>query len=136
MPKRLPLRVIIRFRGTDHKFFTLLAGKDNSFYIHPYRPEGQRWRLPGGGSQRGKSGKLSLDFMKFVEPSLEMNKLTLHPSGFIHVTDPNGRRYREGTCGPSFMEMPLPYQASDQLTIRRAAIWNHRYHVAGKGSGR
>src|SRR2546425_9958099 len=95
MAKRLPLRVALCSGGTDRKFFALLAAQDNSFYIRPYRPDGQRWRIPGSGGERDASGKLALDFANFIEPALEMNKLTLHQSGFIHVTDGKGKRYRD-----------------------------------------
>ena len=109
MAKRLPLRVALCSGGVDRKFFGLFAANDNSFYIHPYRPAGQRWRIPGGDAQRDAMGKVPLDLVNFVEPALEMNKLTLHQSGFIHVTDGHGRRHRDGTRGPAFSEMPLPY---------------------------
>lgn len=126
MPKRLPLRVVLQFRESNRKFFALLAAKDNSFYIHPYRPEGQPWRIPGGGAKPDAAGKQTLDLINFVEPTLQMHKLTLHQSGFIHVTDRHGKRHREGTRGPSFRKMPLPYDMCTLIPCNPGLLPMHK----------
>ena len=133
MPKRLPLRVVLQFRETNRKFFSIMAAKDNSFYIHPYRPSGQPWRIPGREAESDASKTQTLDLINFFEPSLQMNKLTLPQSGFIHVSDRYGKRHREGTRGPRFREMPLPYDMCTLIPCHPGLLPLHengRAHVA------
>jgi hypothetical protein len=109
MAKRLPLRIVLDFRGTGRKLCTLHVGADNSFYIHSYRPSGTPWCVPGGTGQTDASGRIQLDFKKFISPPFSLHKISYHPSGFIHLTNTEGKRYRDGVRGPAFSEMKLPY---------------------------
>ncbi len=109
MARRLPLRIVLNYRGVSRKFVTVIVGKDNSLYIHQNRPLGQPWRMPRVEAASDASARMILDFKNFEEPTFELAKLTIHQSGFIHTTDRRGKRYKEGTRGPSFAEMQLPY---------------------------
>jgi hypothetical protein len=109
MGTRLPLRVVLVYKGVKRKFFSLFTGRDNSFYIHLYRPHGQPWRIPGADfNKKGEHGAL-LDFEKFSEPGFGLHKITFHKSGYIHLTDKQARRYRNGVRGPAFEDVSLPY---------------------------
>lgn len=102
-----PFRVVLTHQGASRKFFTLFQGKDGSLYIHPYRPPGEPWRVPGGDDPIGPGTRL--DFSNFREPQFELHKISFHPSGVIHLTDRAGSRFRDGVKGPSFEEMASPY---------------------------
>jgi hypothetical protein len=108
MAKPLPVRVVLESKGAKRKFFKLFADRDNSIYIRPDRPPGQPWRIPGGPEQDAQ-GRIHLDFQNFKSPSFDLNKISYHKSGYIHLTDRSGKRYRDGTRGPAFSEMELPY---------------------------
>lgn len=108
MPRTIPFRVVLTHKGVSRKFFTLFQGKkDESLYIHLNRPEGQRWRVPA--IEQTDMNQMHLDLDNFKEPDFELFKITFHPSGYIHLTDKQGARYRDGTRGPTFEEMESPY---------------------------
>jgi len=111
MGRQLPLRVVLVYKGVKTKFFSLFPGKDNSFYIHLYRPPGQPWRIPGGDPSKAGDGRsiIPLDFANFSEPHFDLHKVTFHRSGYIHLTDKERRRYRDGVRGPAFGDIALPY---------------------------
>jgi len=50
-----------------------------------------------------------IDFGNHKTQEFELHKISFHPSGFIHLTNKNGERYRDGTRGPTFEEMDSPY---------------------------
>ena len=102
MPSTVPLRVVLTSKGVSRKFFTLLQGKDGSIYIHPNRENGEPWKTPR--IENDESG-LKLDFNNPNIPSFELHKISFHPSGYIHLTNKRGERYRDGTRGPTFEEM-------------------------------
>lgn len=109
MGRRLPLRIVLQFRGTTRKFCSLFVGRDNSFYVHPYRPPGQPWRVPGGDAEKSQAGRAQLDLKDFTSPQFNLHKLSYHQRGFIHLTNTMGQRYRDGICGPAFEDLSLPY---------------------------
>ncbi len=108
MPSIVPFRVVLSTKRKSRKFFTLFQGRDGSLYIHPYRPKGQPWRIAGSTDDKNSS-VMHLDFVNFKEPAFELHKISFHPSGYIHLTNKNGQRYKEGTQGPAFNNMSLPY---------------------------
>jgi len=77
---------------------------------------------------------MSLDFVNYRQPEFELHKLTFHPTGFIHLTNETGRRYRDGTRGPAFSQMVCPYdfcalapchqEQLPELTENRGALVN------------
>ena len=107
MPASVPFRVVLTHMGTSGKFFTVFQGKDGSIYIHPYRLPGQPWRVPGGDDPIGE--RTRLDFADFTERGFELHKISFHPSGYIHLTNKKGERFRDGTKGPPFENMSSPY---------------------------
>lgn len=107
MPASVPFRVVLTSGGKSRKFFSLFQGKDGSIYIHPYRLAGEPWRVPGGDDPVGE--RTRLDFANFSEPGFELHKISFHPSGYIHLTNKNGERFRDGTKGPAFEDMNSPY---------------------------
>ena len=109
MAKRLPFRIILKHRGVARKFLSLITAKDNSIFIHQNRPDDQGWKIPGYSSAADTSGRMRIDFKNYDEPSFEMQKLTIHQSGFIHITNKKGERLRDGIRGPAFSDMELPY---------------------------
>jgi hypothetical protein len=109
MSHELKLRAFLEYEGIPRKFFTLLVGRDNSFYVHLARPIGQPWRYPGTSAAR-ENGMIELDFINFVEPSFDLRKISFHPTGYIHSTDAKGKRFRDGLRGPAFSDMTLPHE--------------------------
>ena len=107
MPSTAPFRVVLECNGVSRKFFTLFQGRDGSLYVHPYRAEGQPWRIPS--IDVDVSSGTRLDFNKFEEPDFDLHKISFHPTGYIHLTNKRQERYRDGTRGPSFEEMYSPY---------------------------
>jgi hypothetical protein len=109
MPAKVPFRVVVTYEGVPRKFFSIFQGRDGSLYIHLNRPDGQPWRIPGGGDGKEEPKRLTLDFVDFREPGFKLHKITFHPSGYIHLTNKEGVRHRGGTRGPAFAEMSSPY---------------------------
>lgn len=107
MSSTVPFRVVLTHRGISRKFFTLFQGRDGSLYIHLYRPEGQSWRIPATGDTARP--EMLLDFANFTEPGFELHKISFHPSGYMHLTNRHGERYKDGTRGSAFEEMYSPY---------------------------
>jgi len=142
------LQIVTEALGEPRLLLTIRAARDNSFFVHPSRPEGQRWRFP---SAIDRGDHFEIDFANYVEPSLNLQKVTIHRSGFLHATDGASRRFRDGLRVPSFPDMKLPFEVcvfapSDPSTlpVRRAS--NHpvlaitrehhepfvlRFHVCG-----
>lgn len=107
---RLPtLRFIFQHRGTLRKFASVYVGRDNSFYVRLNRPSGQPWRVPHSAQSPTVAGNLALDFDQYLQPSFDLNKISLHPSGFMSMTDTSGKRFRDGIRAPRFSEMVLPF---------------------------
>lgn len=107
MATTVPFRVVLVHRGRARKFFTLFQGRDGSLYVDLYRPEGQPWRVPGTGL--GASNEMLLDFANYSEPGFELHKISFHPSGYIHLSDTRGQRFKDGRRGPAFTEVPSPH---------------------------
>jgi len=129
MPKAVPLRVILELQGKEHKFISLYAGKDNSFYFHPYRPEGEPWFEPAPNSGHTPAG-LRIHFPSFSPSSFNLHKLSFHPSGFVHSTDRDRQRRKSGVRGPSFEDMVLPYDCAVFVPCDPSRLPEHS---AGKG---
>lgn len=121
MSRELKVRVFFEHANVHRKFFTVFAGKDNSFYVHLSRPAGQPWRYPGL-SAPNSDGMARLDFKNFVEPAFDLSKVSLHPSGFIHSTDPYGKRYTDGLRGRPFSEMTLPTEICAMYPCHPSAL--------------
>ena len=128
MGRRLPLRIVLQFKGTGRKLCTLHVGHDNSFYIHSYRPPGEPWRIPGGGGEKDDAGRVRLDLKDFISPPFNLHKLSYHQSGFIHLTNTKGERHRDGTRGPTFSEMKLPYDFCVLVPCDPALLPVHSAH--------
>lgn len=107
MASTIPFRVVLTHNGVSRKFFTLFQGRDGSLYIHLYRPDEQPWRIPGTGETAPR--EMFLDFANFREPGFELHKISFHPTGYIHLTNRRGERYRDGTRGNAFAEMKSPH---------------------------
>lgn len=106
MPSTVPFRIVLTNNGVPRKFFTLFQGKDGSLYIHPNREDGNPWQAPGFTND--ETG-MKIDFNNISTPEFELHKISFHPSGYIHLTNKYGERYREGTRGPTFEQMESPY---------------------------
>jgi hypothetical protein len=106
MPSTVPFRVVLTKNGVSRKFFTLFQGKDGSLYIHPNRENLKPWQTP---SLANDETGMKIDFNNSNIPGFELHKISFHPSGYIHLTNKNGERYREGTRGPTFEEMDSLY---------------------------
>ena len=106
MAHSVPFRVVLSQNGIRRKFFTLFQGRDGSLYIHPNRDTKKPWRIPK--LENSKDG-LSIDLNNYSEPNFEPHKISFHPSGYIHITNKKGERYKDGTKGPAFDEMDTLY---------------------------
>lgn len=84
----------------------MFEGKDGSIYIHPNRGHKKPWMTPGLESN---DTELKLDFNNSNTPKFELHKISFHPSGYIHLTNKQNKRYRDGTRGPTFEEMDSLY---------------------------
>jgi hypothetical protein len=110
MPRDIPVRVLFEYRGVVTKFLSFWMHRDNSIFIHTYRPEGTPWHtqpVPTPPSQPGEP--LRIHFPSFLPAKFQFNKISFHRSGFIHLTDTSGQRYRDGIRGPAFETIQLPY---------------------------
>lgn len=94
MPKLIPFRLVLGVEGKRYKFLSVFVGKDNSVYVHPYRPEGEPWYTTGIQAAEGASG-LKIDFDAFAPSAMDLQKLTLHPDGAIHLKCRSGERFRK-----------------------------------------
>lgn len=121
MAKTVPFRLTLAHRGTERKFFSLFQGRDGSLYIHLYRPTGQPWRIPGRGPGDFEDSQ-RLDFTNYTEPGFALHKISFHRSGYIHLSDPQGRRFKDGTRGPDFEAMPSPYDLCALVPPRLDAL--------------
>jgi hypothetical protein len=110
MPRDVPVRIEFIYRGDIRKLLSFFTGRDNSFYFHPYRPSEAPWhtQLPRGETSPS-SKQLEIDFTKFRPSSFAFDKISFHPSGFIHLKSLAGERYVDGIRGPQFSDLPLPY---------------------------
>ncbi len=112
--KKAVVRILFEYRGSTTKFLSFFAGQDNSFYFHPYRPMGTPWyatpQSPLSESTESGIRGIHLHFPSFQPSPFTLNKLSFHASGYIHLTDLTGSRFRNGTRGPSFSEVNLPYE--------------------------
>jgi hypothetical protein len=64
------------------------------------------WMTPGIESDEAG---LKLGFNNSNTPGFELHKISFHPSGYIHLTNKQGERYRDGTKGPAFEDMEPLY---------------------------
>ena len=71
--------------------------KDNSFYFHIYEECSKKLKIP---VQERNDGLI--DFRDFVDTDFRRNKLSIHQSGYIHSTDENGKRFKDGVVGIPF----------------------------------
>ncbi|MBL0011025.1 MAG: hypothetical protein IPP22_08610 [Nitrosomonas sp.] len=76
----------------------MFEGKDGSIYIHINRESGKPWITP---SISPHEMGMKLDFKNTETPEFEPHKISFHPSGYIHITNKNGCRYRDGMRGPT-----------------------------------
>jgi hypothetical protein len=103
-------RILLKAGPTPTKFLNLLVGRDGSVYVHMYRPIGAPWMAPPPTLIDIPAGQSRpIEFDRFTPSSFNHNKVTFHPSGFIHLTDTAGKRLRDGVRGPAFKDMVLPY---------------------------
>ncbi len=103
-------RVILKAGPTATKFLNILVGKDGSLYIHMYRPIGTPWMAPPSALVEVPAGlAVPIHFDQFSPSPFKYNKVTFHPTGYIHLTDTAGKRLRDGVRGPAFRDMRLPY---------------------------
>ena len=103
-------RVILKAGETTAKFLNILVGKDGSIYVHMYRPSGTPWMAPPPALVNIPAGvRQRLDFDHFTPSPFQYNKVSFHPSGYIHLTDTAGKRLRDGVRGPSFRDLKLPH---------------------------
>jgi len=52
---------------------------------------------------------MTLHLDTFRPNEFNFSKISFHPTGYIHLTDERGKRYRDGLRGPAFDAMSLPY---------------------------
>lgn len=102
MPAMVPFRIVLTQNGISRKFFTLFQGKDGSLYIHPNRDPNLSWRTP---KLEGNTAGMKFNFEESEEKNFDLHKISFHPSGYIHMTNKQGQRLKDGTRGPSFEEM-------------------------------
>lgn len=107
MPKLIPFRLILSVQGKRHKFLSVFADRDNSIYVHPYRPEGEPW-FTTGSEPTGSAQGVRINFEAFAPTPMDLQKLTLHSDGAVHLKCRNGERYRK-VRGPAFSDMSMPY---------------------------
>jgi len=55
------------------------------------------------GDKKGRM--LRIHFPSFIPTGFSENKISFHESGYIHSTDRNGQRYRDGVVGIPFREI-------------------------------
>lgn len=116
MAKSLPLRLSLVARGSVWKFLSVFCGRDNSFYVHPYRPNGVPWMTPA--FRRESDGRIALEVARPIAQGFALNKISFHTSGYINLTDHLGKRHRDGVRGPAFGEMELPYDLATFVPCR------------------
>lgn len=96
-----PTRIIFRHQGKFFKFMNYFPDKkDNSFYFHIYEESSQKLKIPNIPLQERKDGMI--DFGDFEDTDFKRNKLSFHQSGYIHSTDENGNRFKDGVVGIPF----------------------------------
>ncbi len=99
--KTKPTRIIFRYQGKLFKFMNYFSDKkDNSFYFHIYEESTEKLKIPNIPLHERKDRMI--DFEDFVDTDFKRNKLSFHQSGFIHSTDENGKRFKDGVVGKPF----------------------------------
>lgn len=106
MSTRVPFRVVLTNKGVTRKFFTFFEGKDGSLYFHPNRESNKPWKVP---LLMDNPLGMKINWGNQKAQEFELHKISFHPSGFIHLSNKNGERYRNGTRGPTFEEMDSIY---------------------------
>ena len=103
---QIPFRVQLKMEDRILSFLTIFPGRDNSLYFHPARPTGAPWITP---RVEDVDGNRHLHFSNPCIREFELNKISFHPSGYIHLTDRNGRRFRDGVRRTEFARADLPH---------------------------
>lgn len=94
-------RIIFGYKNRNYKFVSFFTDKkDNSFYFHLYRRPGETPMEPKIPlHERGDS---KIDFTSYHQTNFKENKISFHKSGYIHSTDNQGNRFKDGTIGIPF----------------------------------
>lgn len=105
MPRNVPFRVVLTQGETTYKFFSLFEGKDGSIYIHPNRKD-RPWITP---KLEKLNNGMKINIENSITRDFDVQKITFHRSGYIHVSNKERERLRDGIRGPSFEKIEPPY---------------------------
>lgn len=101
--KRKSTRIIFRQAEVDYKFASFFVDKnDNSFYFHLYEEADANYKSYNLSAENGAT---KIEFDNFKEHDFKRNKLSIHPSGYVHSTDRNGKRLKDNIIGIPFVEI-------------------------------
>jgi|GEM_PF-5550394 len=101
--KRQPIRIIFKHQDVLYKFLTIFVSEDNSFHFHLYEESNKEFEYYN--LTKEKDGKSKIDINKPVNSNFLRHKFTFHKSGYIHSTDKNGKRFKDGIKGLAFNEI-------------------------------
>lgn len=96
MSKEYIPRIVLEYKGKKYKLLSFWFGNDGSIYFHIYRKKGEK--------PMGNNGVFdnTIDFTKFTSQSFDENKISFHPSGYIHQTNNKGERKKDKIIGSKF----------------------------------
>jgi len=104
MAKEKSTRIVFKYNNKYYKFIGFFVDKnDNSFYFHTYEEANQNFKMFDFLWKQNESTKI--EFERFKEFDFVKNKLSFHESGFIHSTDKNGKRLKDGVKGIPFSKI-------------------------------
>jgi len=94
-------RIIFQYLGRYYKYMNFFVSKsDNSFYFHFYNDVYEKVKIPKTPLEERNDGKI--DFTDYISTDFERQKLSIHERGYIHSSDKNRNRLRDGIIGTPF----------------------------------
>lgn len=130
------MRIILSYKGKNYKLLNFFVDKkDNSFYFHFYRKQGELPREPDVPLNM-KEDK-TIDFTKYHVSNFFTNKVSFHESGLIHYTDDKGGRLKKGG-GVPFSEIKstleffvvVPRNPVEMVELKGATDPRRDWHIA------
>jgi hypothetical protein len=100
-------RLLIEYEGRVGKLLNVSLSRQNDVYVHIYRDVNEAFRPPSFKVQPGVETTFSWE--DFAPTDFQHNKITFHPSGYVHSTDQTGRRLKDGIRGLPFSEIDDHY---------------------------
>ncbi|MEK7705579.1 MAG: hypothetical protein AAB426_11520 [Myxococcota bacterium] len=100
MAKDKIARIVFSYGGGRYHFMSVMVGRDNSFYFHVARRDGEPYCTAKIATTPGVRTPIRFD--DFRVSSFDFNKVSLHASGEIHLTDKQGAASENRSFGLPF----------------------------------